>query len=117
MKPIGSALASAALAAALIGGGGCKGVASGSTDGNQVFAAACANCHGERGTPPPQMSQQLGVRDLAAPDFIQRRTRARVLEQVRRGAANGRMPAFQGALTDAQIEAVADHVMSLRPHP
>jgi mono/diheme cytochrome c family protein len=61
------------------------------------------------------MSQQLGVRDLAGSEFMGRRTRAGVLDQVRRGAASGRMPAFSGVLTEAQLEAVADHVMALRP--
>jgi mono/diheme cytochrome c family protein len=88
-------------------------VAGGSVDGARVFKAACSTCHGERGTPPPQMRDSLGVRDLAGAEWIARRTRARVVEQVRRGAANGRMPAFTGALSDAQIEAVADHVMTL----
>jgi mono/diheme cytochrome c family protein len=101
--------------ATLLAASACGRVASGSNDGAGVFAAACASCHGERGTPPVQMTQQLGVRDLASPEFIARRTREVVIEQVRRGAANGRMPAFSGALTDAQIQAVADHVMSLAP--
>ena len=75
-------------------------VAGGSTDGATVFAAACARCHGDTGRPPPQMTAQHGVRDLTADEFRARRTLPLIEEQVRRGSANGRMPAFTGSLTD-----------------
>ncbi|MBK9030042.1 MAG: c-type cytochrome [Myxococcales bacterium] len=88
-------------------------VAGGSTDGAKVFAAACARCHGATGKPPQQMTDQLGVRDLTADEFRGRRSRDLIETQIRRGAASGRMPAFTGALTDAQIVAVAAYVMTL----
>ncbi len=92
----------------------CSGqVAGGSTDGAKVFAAACARCHGEGGRPPQQMMDQLGVRDLTGAEWVARRTRETVEHQVRHGAASGRMPAFTGALTDAQIASVAAYVMTL----
>lgn len=90
-------------------------VAGGSTDGATVFRAACASCHGERGKPPAAMADQLGVRDLTGAEFRARRTKELVLGQVTRGSANGRMPAFQGALTDAQIDAVAAFVLTMEP--
>lgn len=88
-------------------------IAGGSTDGAKVFAAACASCHGATGKPPPQMVDQLGVRDLTGAEFKARRSKELVLQQVRRGSASGRMPAFTGALTDAQIDAVTAYVLSL----
>ncbi len=88
-------------------------VAGGSTDGATVFAAACATCHGATGKPPPQMVDQLGVRDLTGAEFRARRSRALIDAQVRRGSANGRMPAFTGALTEAQIVAVSAYVLTL----
>lgn len=92
----------------------CSGqVAGGSTDGAKVFAAACARCHGEHGRPPQQMIDQLGVRDLTGAEWKARRDLATIEHQVRQGAASGRMPAFTGALTDAQIKAVAAYVMTL----
>ncbi|HVV87599.1 MAG TPA: c-type cytochrome [Kofleriaceae bacterium] len=96
--------------------GGChRTIAGGSTDGGKVFAAACARCHGDTGKPSPTMAQQLGVRDLTSPDFQARRTRELVEHQVRHGSENGRMPAFTGAITEAQIQAVADYVMTIPP--
>jgi mono/diheme cytochrome c family protein len=59
------------------------------------------------------MVDQLGVRDLTGPEFRARRSKELVLGQVRRGSANGRMPAFSGALTAAQIEAVSAYVITL----
>ncbi|MEZ4401757.1 MAG: c-type cytochrome [Kofleriaceae bacterium] len=101
---------------ALVASAACgRQVAGGSTDGREVFAAACARCHGERGQPPTAMASGLGVRDLTAPEFLARRTVELVAHQVRNGSANGRMPAFTGALTDAQIDAVAAYVLTLTP--
>ncbi len=90
-------------------------VAGGSTDGAEVFKAACASCHGERGKPPQAMADQLGVRDLTGAEFRARRTKELVHGQVTRGSANGRMPGFQGALTDAQIDAVTAYVLTMEP--
>lgn len=95
---------------------GCSGkVASGSVDGKEVFAAACANCHGPEGTPPPSMAAQLGVRDLRSAEFRARATVALIEHQVRAGSPNKLMPAFAGALGEDQIRAVAEHVAALTP--
>jgi mono/diheme cytochrome c family protein len=114
---LGLALRPAALAvAALAGLAGCdRPVASGSVEGKEVFAAACANCHGAEGTPPASMAAQLGVRDLRSPEFHARATIALVEHQVRNGSPNKLMPAFLGALSDAQIRAVAAHVTAMTP--
>src|SRR5262245_41780999 len=88
-------------------------VAGGSADGAQVFASACATCHGAGGTPPEAMAVALGVRDLNAAEFRARATRDLIEHQVRTGSANKKMPSFTGALSDAQIAAVADYVLRL----
>jgi mono/diheme cytochrome c family protein len=92
-------------------GGACdREVAGGSLDGKAVFAAACVTCHGTEGTPPASMVAQLGVRDLRNPEFRARVTPELVAIQVRNGSKNRLMPAFSGALSDAQIRAVAAYV-------
>src|SRR5262245_10917019 len=92
--------------------GACRGdIAGGSADGARVYAEACATCHGPVGVPPPARVSQLGVRDLTAPELRARITRDLVIAQVRRGSDNKLMPSFYGALTEAQIQAVADYVL------
>jgi len=87
-------------------------VAGGATDGPKVFASVCATCHGPTGKPTQAMVARLNVRDLTAPEFRARVTPALVENQVRTGSKNKLMPAFAGALDDAQIKAVAAYVAS-----
>jgi mono/diheme cytochrome c family protein len=100
-KPI---LVLALLAACKAGG------AAGDGDGPHVFETMCAACHGPRGKPTEAMTARLGVRDLTAPTFRARVTAELVEAQVRRGSSNKLMPAFDGALSNAQIRAVAAFV-------
>jgi mono/diheme cytochrome c family protein len=52
---------------------------------------------------------RTGVRDLTATEL----SAADIAAKVRDGAPAKGMPGFAGQLTEAQIEAVADHVVSL----
>lgn len=91
----------------------CNGDPAGSAkDGPQVFASVCATCHGPNGKPTEAMVQRLAVRDLTAAEFRARVTPQLVEAQVRNGSKNKIMPSFQGALSDAQIKAVAAYVAS-----
>ena len=92
----------------------CDSGASGSTDGAQVFAQICVTCHGPTGKPNEMMVAKLGVKDLTAPDVRKTLTAAKVEAQVRDGSKNKLMPGFAGALSDAQIKAVAEYVASPR---
>src|SRR5215510_14968602 len=96
----------ACIAAAACGGG------SDATDGRAVFQLLCATCHGADGRPPAAMTARLGVRDLTAPEFRARVTPALVEQQVRAGSKSKLMPAFEGAISDAQIAAVSAYVAS-----
>lgn len=99
---------------AVVVAAGCGG-AGGSTDGRVVFQSLCASCHGQDGHPPEAMVARLGVRDLTAPEFRARVTAlgpALVEHQVRAGSKNKLMPAFEGAIDDAQITAVSAYVAS-----
>jgi mono/diheme cytochrome c family protein len=103
----------------LIAAGCSRDLAGGSTDGAAVFAAACAACHGATGKPDAAMVARYNVRDLTAPEFRARVTAELVVDQVRAGSKDGRMPPFAGALTEAQIRAVAEYVtvLPLAPRP
>ena len=85
-------------------------VAGGSVDGAQLFGSLCASCHGPAGRPTELMIARLAVRDLTAREFRARVTPALVEAQIRTGSKNKLMPAFGGALNDAQIAAVSAYV-------
>lgn len=69
--------------------------------GAEVFAKTCSGCHGANGQGGvgPRLAGNDDVRDRA---FVERRVRD----------GGGIMPAFDGGLSDDQIEAVVDHVRS-----
>lgn len=98
--------------AALVWAGCSRGVAGDDTDGRAIFQMMCATCHGPDGRPPAARVAQLGVRDLTAPELRARVTPALVEQQVRTGSKNKLMPSFAGAISDAQIAAVAAYVAS-----
>ena len=84
----------------------------GAESGSQVFASMCATCHGPTGKPPEAMVARMNVRDLTSAELRARITPSLVENQVRTGSKNKLMPAFAGALSDAQITAVAAYVAS-----
>lgn len=91
---------------------GACGASADATSGAAVFQQMCATCHGPDGHPPAAMVARLGVRDLAAPEFRARVTPELVEHQVRAGSKSRLMPAFEGALSAAQIAAVSGFVAS-----
>jgi mono/diheme cytochrome c family protein len=91
---------------------GAGAAAAGDTDGRAIFQRMCATCHGPDGRPPEAMVARYAVRDLTAPELRARVTPALVEAQVRSGSKNKLMPSFAGAISDAQIAAVAAYVAS-----
>jgi mono/diheme cytochrome c family protein len=95
--------------------GGCdRRVAGGSADGAEVFAQACASCHGPEGIPPAAMEARLGVKDLTAAELHQRLSDADLRRQIALGSADHKMPAFGSVLSEEQLEALVAHLRSLR---
>jgi cytochrome c553 len=81
-------------------GGPALGPTINATDGAGIFSSGCAGCHGDKGA---------GGR---APQLAGQKTEeAEVVTTVTNG--KGRMPAFKGRLTDAQIKTVAKYVSTL----
>lgn len=113
VRPIRSAalVAAGLLTAVLLTGVGCsrpadEGAASvpATGEGAQVFAMACARCHGPKGAGDGPMAARLGY----VPDLRKPLDRALVVDLVKRG--RGAMPSHADRLSATQIEAVADHV-------
>jgi mono/diheme cytochrome c family protein len=102
-----------AIAGALVALAACEGgLAEKSQDGAKVYQSICATCHGPQGKPTEAMIARIGVRDLTSAELRARVTPALVEAQVRSGSKNKLMPAFAGALNDAQIKTVAAYVAS-----
>lgn len=91
---------------------GCASEKTTTTDGAALYQTFCATCHGPEGKPDATMAARLGVRDLTSPELRTRITPKLVEQQIRKGSQNKLMPAFEGALSAAQMQAIADHVAS-----
>jgi cytochrome c oxidase cbb3-type subunit 3 len=78
-----------------------------SPDGKQLFSEHCASCHGYDG------KGGVGV-PLALPSFLASVTDDYIKHTVRHGRPGRVMPAFN-ELSDAQLQAIIDHVRSFAP--
>lgn len=104
----------AAVLLLLAAAGGCdRKVAGGRADGAAVYKEVCARCHGPAGVPDTSMVARLGVKPLVSDHVKVELGDAELRQQILKGSANRQMPAFAGALTDAQIDAVVEYVRYL----
>ena len=79
--------------------------------GADTYKAKCQMCHGADGTPPAAMAKSMGIKDMKSDD-IQKMSDADLKAAVEKG--KGKMPAFAGKLTPAQIDDVVKYVRSLK---
>jgi mono/diheme cytochrome c family protein len=78
-------------------------MADAAVDGKAIFKAKCAMCHGADGKGQTSMGKSMKIRDLASPE-VQKLTDAELTAITTNG--KGKMPAYKGKLTDAEIKAV-----------
>lgn len=88
-------------------------IAGGSVDGKKIFAAACARCHGADGVPTEEMMARTGAKSLLAPSLQNDWTDEQIREQILRGSKSRTMPAFKGAITDEQLDALVVYIRSM----
>ncbi len=69
----------------------------------ELFKAKCAVCHGPDGKGSPA-GLKLGAKDLTTV----KEPEAELVGHIANG--HGKMPAFKGKLTDAQIQAIAKYI-------
>lgn len=74
--------------------------------GEATYKAKCQSCHGAAGTPSPAMAKAMGVKPASDP-AVKSSTEAKMIAVTTNGA--GKMPAFKGKLTDAQIKDSVDY--------
>ena len=80
-------------------------------DGGADFKAKCAVCHGATGKGDTTMGKNLKIRDLTSAD-VQKQSDADLTTVITNG--KGKMPAYKGKLTDAQISDVVKYVKTLK---
>jgi mono/diheme cytochrome c family protein len=78
--------------------------------GADIYKAKCQSCHGAEGTPNPGIAKMMGVKPVSDPS-VKSLSEAQMISDTANG--KGKMTAFKGKLTDAQIKASVDYFRSL----
>lgn len=86
-------------------------VAAAQAKGQDVFKAKCAMCHGPDGSGSTSMGKSLGLKPLGGAD-VQKMSDADMVALINNG--KGKMPAYKGKLTDAQISDVVAFMRTLK---
>lgn len=79
--------------------------------GADLYAAKCASCHGKDGSGNTPMGKNLKLKDLGSAD-VQKASDADLKTVLEKG--KGKMPAYGGKLSSAQIDDVVKHIRSLK---
>jgi mono/diheme cytochrome c family protein len=80
-------------------------------DGAATYKAKCAMCHGPDGAGQTTMGKNLKLRDLRSAD-VQKQTDAQLVKMITDG--KGKMPAYKGKVTPADIDAVVAFIRTLK---
>lgn len=80
------------------------------SSGEAVYKAKCQSCHGAEGTPNPGIAKAMGVKPASDPS-IKAMTEAQMIAATTNG--KGKMPAYKGELSDADIKASVDYFRTL----
>ena len=88
---------------AFAGGGG--------SDGAAIYKAKCAMCHGPDGAGQTPMGKNMKLRDLRSAE-VQKQTDAELTKWIADG--KGKMPAYKGKLTPADIDALVGYIRSIK---
>src|SRR5687767_14026489 len=80
-------------------------------DDAAVYKTKCATCHGADGKGQTPMGKKFGLRPLGSPE-VQKQTDAQLIAITSDG--KGKMPAYKGKLTEAEIKGLVAHMRSLK---
>lgn len=78
--------------------------------GDATYKAKCQSCHGSDGIPNPGIAKMMGVKPVSDPS-VKSMTEAQMIAATANG--KGKMPAFKGKLSDAQIKESVEYFRSL----
>ena len=79
-------------------------------DAEALYKSKCQVCHGADGK-GTAAGQKMGVRDFHSPE-VAKETDAQMIEVTKKG--KGKMPAFDGKLTDDQIKGLIKYIRTLK---
>ncbi|HLJ24558.1 MAG TPA: cytochrome c [Candidatus Acidoferrales bacterium] len=83
-------------------------------DGQKLYDANCAKCHGADGTGNTAIGKAVGAKDLNSAE-AKKLTEAEIHAQIEQGKGN--MPPFGGALNKAQIDSLIPIVRAFGKKP
>ena len=78
--------------------------------GEATYKAKCQSCHGAQGVPNPGIAKAMGVKPASDPS-VKSLSEAQMVIDTTNG--KGKMPAFKGKLSDAEIKASVDYFRTL----
>jgi mono/diheme cytochrome c family protein len=79
-------------------------------DAAALYKSKCQVCHGADGKGSPA-GQKMGAKDFQSPE-VQKQTDAELIKVTKDG--KGKMPKYDGKLTDAQITQLIKYIRSLK---
>lgn len=80
-------------------------------DSADTYKAKCASCHGADGKGQTAMGKAMGLKDLGSAD-VQGMSDADLAAVIANG--KGKMPAYKGKLTDAEIGDMVKYIRTLK---
>lgn len=89
--------------------------ASQSTNAEELFAKHCATCHGKDSRARGLKARIRGAQDLTNLEWQTKVSDERIFNSIANGRkGRGRMPAWSDRLSEEKINALVNHVRSLR---
>jgi mono/diheme cytochrome c family protein len=76
-----------------------------------LYKGKCAGCHGATGAGDSVVGKKLGVKPLNSAE-VQKKADKDLVQAISKG--QGKMPAFGGKITDAQISELVKFIRSLK---
>ena len=81
------------------------------SSGQATYKAKCAMCHGADGLAATPMGKNMKILSFKAPEMV-KASDAQFIASTKNG--KGKMPAYNGKLTDAQIKDVVSYIRTLQ---
>ena len=81
---------------------------------SEVFAKACASCHGKDGKAQTPAAKKLGVKDLSESKLTDEQIVQQILEGKLDLKKESKMPAFKEKLTKAELDSLIPVVKAFR---